>query len=474
MAVNSPVLTVAIGREHDILLARQRARQISQFLGFSTGDTTRITTALSEMARNAFEYAGGGKATFAIEDQAPDRQELVLSVLDEGPGIADVEAVLSRDYKSRTGMGIGIKGSRALMDRFALSSFVGRGTAVTMAKTLPRSASRFRPADAARLAEKLAKENDATPLGELQLQNQTLLNALQELTERQAEIERLGRVADEARDRAEAAQLIAERSLVVRERFMALTTHELRTPMTAIMGYLELLEMELAPSLSDKQQDYFVRVQRACKHLVGVTNDFLDMAKGDAGRLQVACDEGAARHVMSEATALVTPQAAAREIVVRLEETTDRVTYVGDVARVRQVLVNLLGNAVSFTPPRGSVAVIAERVPEPPPGTALTGGPWCAIRVEDSGPGIPGDKIGHVFEPFVQLSSDGQATRKGSGLGLTVSRQLALLMGGDLTATSSGAGAVFTLWLPQSRHPRAAQGEGGERDVDAAVPAFAQ
>ena len=213
-------------------------------------------------------------------------------------------------------------------------------------------------------------------------------------------------------------------------------------------------------------------MQRACKHLVGVTNDFLDMAKGDAGRLQVARHEGAARHVMSEATALVTPQAAAREIAVRLAETTDRVTYVGDVARVRQVLVNLLGNAVSFTPPRGSVAVIAELVSEPPPGTALTGGPWCAIRVEDSGPGIPVDKIGHVFEPFVQLSSDGQAARKGSGLGLTVSRQLALLMGGDLTAASSGAGAVFTLWLPQSRHPQAAHGEGGERDVEAAVPAL--
>ena len=294
----------------------------------------------------------------------------------------------------------------------------------------------------------MAQATEATPLGELEVQNQALLNTLQELTHRQAEVERLGVIAGDARDRAEAAQLVAERSVVVRERFMALTTHELRTPLNAILGYLDLLEMGLATSISDKQKDYFARVQRASKHLLGLTNDFLDMAQGDAGRLNVASFSGAARHVMSEASALVAPQATARDVTVLLSETTERVTYLGDVDRVRQVLVNLLGNAVSFTPKGGKVHVIATQSTEPPSGATLAGGPWCTIRVEDTGPGIPTDKLGHVFEPFVQLSSDGQATRKGTGLGLTVSRQLALLMNGDLTAASTGAGAVFTLWLP--------------------------
>jgi signal transduction histidine kinase len=284
-------------------------------------------------------------------------------------------------------------------------------------------------------------------LGELQLQNQTLLNTLQEITQRQSEIERLGVIAGDARDRAEAAQLIAERSIVVRERFMALTTHELRNPLQAIMGYVELLDTELSGSITAKQKDYFGRVERACKHLAGITNDFLDMAQGDAGRLKVARHPGAARHVISEASALVAPQAAARDITVRLSETTNHVMYLGDVDRVRQILVNLLGNAVSFTPPGGTVDVVATAETGSPSGTSLADGAWCAIRVEDTGPGIPRDKLGHVFEPFVQLLSEGQATRKGSGLGLTVSRQLALLMGGDLTAESTGAGAVFTLWL---------------------------
>jgi signal transduction histidine kinase len=449
MPSNVPLLTVAIQGEPDTLIARQRGRQISQFLGFSNGDTARITTALSEIARNAIEYGGGGTVTFAIEGQALDRQDLVIRVADKGVGIADVKSVLSPDFKSRTGMGIGIKGSRALMDRFLITSAAGSGTTVVMAKRLPWSTSKFGPAEIARLSTEIAKTNDATPLGELRIQNQALLASLQELTHRQAEIERLSVIAGDARDRAEAAQLVAERSVVVRERFMALTTHELRTPLNAIMGFLDLLDLELSGSLNEKQEGYFTRVRRACKHLTGITNDFLDMAQGDAGRLRVARQPGAARHVMSEASALVAPQAAARDVTVSLSETTDHVTYLGDVDRVRQVLVNLLGNAVSFTPRGGRVEVIASRT-DAAPGGALTGGPWCAIRVEDTGPGIPSDKLSHVFEPFVQLSSDGQATRKGSGLGLTVSRQLALLMDGDLTATSTGAGAVFTLWLAEA------------------------
>src|SRR5438046_1398360 len=194
MRPNVALLTVAIRRENDILLARQRARQISQFLGFSDGDCARITTALSEIARNAFEYGGGGSATFAIEGRALDRQDLVIRVVDAGAGIADTRAVLSTDFKSRTGLGIGIKGSRALMDRFEITSVVGHGTTVVMAKRLPWSTSKFDAADVARLASELATTGDATPLGELQLQNQTLLNTLQEQRQRQLEIDRLGRL----------------------------------------------------------------------------------------------------------------------------------------------------------------------------------------------------------------------------------------------------------------------------------------
>ena len=445
-----PLITVALRRENDLLLARQRAREITQLLGFSSGDATRITTSLAEIARNALVYGGGGTVAFLIEDEQHGSQAIVIKVVDEGRGIQNLDAILAGRYGSHTGMGIGITGSRALMDRFHIETSIGAGTRVTMSKVLPRSGGRIGTADIARLTEDLTARGDGSPLGELQLQNHDLLHALDEITLRQAEVERLSLVAEQARARAEEAQLVAERSVVVQERFMALTTHEIRTPLNAILGYLELLEMELDGALTEKQTSYFERVRRACKHLMGVTNDFLDMAKGEAGHLQVARDAGAARHVISEAASLVAPQAAARTIEITLAETTERIMYLGDIDRVRQVLVNVLGNAVSFTPEGGSVRVIAACRAVGPADSSASGGLWCTIRIEDSGPGIPEEKLPHVFEPFVQVSSGSKAGRKGTGLGLTVSRQLALLMGGDLTAEGSSGidgGAAFTLWL---------------------------
>ena len=445
-----PILSVAIRRDQDVLFVRQRARDVSQFFGFPLADTTRITTALSEVARNALEYAGGGMASFALETGTVDR-ELVISVTDNGPGIPEADAGDAPEYRSPSGMGIGIRGSRKLMDRFSITTKSGEGTTVTMAKRLPPSAPRLGSAEIGQLATQLASANQVTPMGELQQQNQVLLTTIDELERRQVENERLSAIAMTALARAEEAQTVAERSLVIRQRFMALTTHELRSPLNGIIGYLELLDMELAPTLTEKQADYFQRLQRASKHLLGITNDFLDMAQGDAGRLTVAHHPGAARHVMAEAAAFVAPQAAARGVELMLSESSERVMYVGDVARVRQVLTNLLGNAVSFSPRGEIVRVVASQASEGWSGSDPARGPWCVIRVMDRGPGIPADKLTHVFEPFVQLSSDGQASRKGSGLGLTVSRQLAVLMGGELSVESKGggAGATFCLWLPQ-------------------------
>ena len=453
-----PLMTVALRRENDLLLARQRARQITQLLGFSTGDSTRITTAVAEIARNALGYGRGGTASFFVDGEQHGLQALVVVIADKGSGIANLDTILAGKYGSSTGMGIGITGSRALMDRFQIETAAGAGTRVVMSKMLPRSAPRVGTAEIARLTDSLTARGDGSPFGELQLQNQELLLALDEITRRQAEVERLSVVAEDARARAEDAQLVAERSVVVQERFMALTTHEIRTPLNAMLGYLELLDMEIHPALNEKQIGYFERVRRACRHLVGVTNDFLDMSKGEAGHLQVARHAGVARLAISEAAALVAPQAAARTVEITLTEATKRIMYLGDSDRVRQVLVNVLGNAVSFTPAGGSIRVSAAVVDEPPAGSTLVGGPWCTIRIEDSGPGIPPDKLPRVFEPFVQVASASQSGRKGTGLGLTVSRQLALLMGGDLIAEGSAGidgGAAFTLWLAEGTSPTA-------------------
>ena len=135
--MKADLLTTEIRTEEDLVLVRQRARQIAELLNFSAQDQTRIATAVSEVARNAFQYAAGGRASFGIEGETP--VAFVIRVTDHGPGIADVAAVLSGRYKSKSGLGRGIVGAKQLMDRFQLASDPGKETTVELAKTLPSS-----------------------------------------------------------------------------------------------------------------------------------------------------------------------------------------------------------------------------------------------------------------------------------------------------------------------------------------------
>jgi PAS domain S-box-containing protein len=174
--VKADLLTTEIRTEEDLVLVRQRARQIGGLLGLTAQDQTRIATAVSEVARNAFQYAAGGRASFGIEGETP--AALVIRVTDNGPGIADVDAVLSSRFKSNSGLGMGIVGAKLLVDRFQLASAPGKGTTVELAKTLPKAAPVPTPAILARIAEELARRVDPSPMEEVRHQNQELLQAL--------------------------------------------------------------------------------------------------------------------------------------------------------------------------------------------------------------------------------------------------------------------------------------------------------
>ena len=139
------ILTVALLREHDVVVARQRARRTAELLGFDRQQQTRLATAVSEIARNAFRYAGGGRVEFAVEGQTPP-QILLVRVSDEGPGIANLSSILAGQYRSTTGMGLGIMGTRRLMDAFDIESAPGRGTTVWLRLPLANHASASEPA----------------------------------------------------------------------------------------------------------------------------------------------------------------------------------------------------------------------------------------------------------------------------------------------------------------------------------------
>jgi signal transduction histidine kinase len=275
---------------------------------------------------------------------------------------------------------------------------------------------------------------------------------------------RLHRSANAARAETEAAIEAAEEAGRRKSEFLATMSHEFRTPLNAILGYAQLLDMGVLGPTTPAQNAHLERLQASARHLLQLVDDVLDVAKVDADRLDVRQDVLMTGAAVVSATALVHPQATAKGIrLFDLNANAPGAPYVGDERRVRQILVNLLSNAVKFTPPAGEVTVICGATNEPDPGANLGAGasapsaseapkpgrPWAYIRVTDSGPGIAPQFMSRLFEPFVQ--ADGALTREkgGTGLGLAISRRLARRMGGDITVRSKlGAGATFTLWLP--------------------------
>ena len=284
------LLRVAIRYERDVVLARQRARQIAALVGFDIQDQTRIATAVSEIARNAFEYARGGHVEFRLEGLTLP-QVLAVEITDRGPGIADLAAVLEGRYRSRTGMGVGIVGARRLMDRFDVVSRPGEGTTVVLTRLLPRRAGFLGPDAIARLTAELERQAPNDPFDEIQRQNQELLRALDELGKRQEELGALNRELEDT-NRGVVA-LYAEldekadhlrRADELKSRFLSNMTHEFRTPVNSIQALTRILLDRTDGDLSPEQERQVVFIRKAADALGELVNDLLDLAKIEAGK----------------------------------------------------------------------------------------------------------------------------------------------------------------------------------------------
>jgi anti-sigma regulatory factor (Ser/Thr protein kinase) len=155
--MNARLLLIAIGAETDIVLVRKRTRRLAELIGFDAQDQVRITTAVSEIARNAFEYAGGGRVEFRLVGDKPP-QSFVITVRDKGPGIAELPAILAGAHKSATGMGLGLLGARRLMDEFHIETNPGVGTMVRLGKPLPPRAPVVTPSVLQAIGQSLAAD----------------------------------------------------------------------------------------------------------------------------------------------------------------------------------------------------------------------------------------------------------------------------------------------------------------------------
>ena len=226
----------------------------------------------------------------------------------------------------------------------------------------------------------------------------------------------------------------------VKSDFLALLSHEFRTPLQAIFGYTELLEREIHGPLTDPQRRYLQRIQQSQQLLLGLITTILDFAKLESGEsIDLVLHPTAIHEVLVHMEGLVGAQLEEKELTYSYRCEDSSIVANADTGKVRQILLNLLANAIKFTDRGGSISLKCELEPEA-----------VAIRVIDTGKGIPPDKLEAIFEPFVQLKPKGAMTN-GTGLGLPISRRLATAMGGSLDAASQvGKGATFTLRLQRS------------------------
>lgn len=289
-----------------------------------------------------------------------------------------------------------------------------------------------------------------------------------ELTNSNMELQQTARDLDESRRQAEIARAAAESASAAKSKFLGMVSHELRTPINAALGYADLLLTGLGGPLSDQATGYVLRIRTANRDLARLVSDLLDVMKAESGRLSVARDTGDVTEPVEQALALARPHADGRGVMLHYAASPEGASpsYIGDVDRVRQIVLNLLTNATKFTDPGGCVTVTCGTTDRPEPDATLRlDRLWTFVRVADTGCGIPTDQLDLIFEPFVQAPM-GQR-RGGTGLGLAISRYLARLMGGNVSVTSAlGTGSAFTVWLPA---PADSETVTLDRDVGAAL-----
>lgn len=241
-----------------------------------------------------------------------------------------------------------------------------------------------------------------------------------------------------ALDGEQAARREAETANLLKSQLFARLSHEFRTPLHAVSGYLEILQQNIHGGLTDDQRRDIERMHQAQDHLLALVNMILDFAKLEGGPVELAMAEIPVEETLRAAEALVAPQFAKKGVTYSHRDGDPSVTVFADREKVQQILLNLLSNATKFTNRGGSVGLEWEVQHD-----------TLVVRIQDTGAGIPDDQLERIFEPFVQLRDFGSVPPGGTGLGLAISRDLARAMGGDINVCSiMGNGSVFTVTLP--------------------------
>jgi signal transduction histidine kinase len=303
--------------------------------------------------------------------------------------------------------------------------------------------------------EELRAQNDAivATQRDLEIQRQRDASSRQETEDSMLALNRSlnARVAQRTRELEvalegeQSARREAEAANRIKTQLFARLSHEFRTPLHAVSGYLEILQQNIHGALTEDQRRDLDRISQAQEHLMALVNMILDFAKLEAGPIELSMTEIPIEETLLGAEALVFPQFAKKKIAYTHRSGDRALTVFADREKVQQIVVNLLANAMKFTPEGGAVELDWKVENDS-----------LLVWVRDTGPGIPRERLEQIFEPFVQLRAPGSLPSGGTGLGLPISRDLARAMGGDVRVTSTiGQGSEFRLNLPLRKHAAA-------------------
>lgn len=469
-----PFFQMLVRKEEDVVLARQQTRRVASLAGLSANDQTRLTTAVSEIVRNAFQYAGPCSLRFSVLERE-GKHLLGVTVADKGPGVDDVRPDREEGAANVVGAG-GLAGARRLVDRFEIVSAPGRGTSVTLAKFLP---AQVVAKQAAAWGALLERDIPPSPLEEVERQNQDMLRTLEELRQKEvelarqlAEADRLNRElaqANEELDRTNKGVIslykeiedknvdlfheVAERKLAEEklarsnkelEHFAYIASHDLQEPLRMIGSFLQLLSLEYGDRLDDDGREYVRFAVDGAARMRELIDDLLTYSRVDRkGKpfLPTDMEEVLDRvlldlgHAVAETGAVVTHDSLP---VIR-----------ADALQMMQLLQNLVKNAIKF---RG------EAEPRVHVSAAPGDGEWV-FSVKDNGIGIDPRYREKIFVIFQRLHTRDEYP--GTGIGLAVCQRIVERHGGRIWVESEpGAGATFLFAIPEDPPEEAGYGPG--------------
>ena len=470
-----PILTVVIEREADIVAARQRGRRIAELLGFERQDQTRIATAISEIARNAHTYGGGGKVEYTLHgSRVPE--ELRIVITDTGPGIGDLEAILEGRYLSEGGLGLGIIGARRLMDRFSAENRPAGGALVSLSKRLPKGGT-ITPIKLREIGGLLVQESAGDPLQALQEQNRELVESLDALEQRRVEAERL---SDELeRTNKGVVALYAELDLRATELLDLNANLEVRV--NEGVAAREKIEETLRQSQKMEAVGQLTGgIAHDFNNLLMIIGGSLEMlrrrvpAEPNITRLLDAASQGVARggalnqqllafarrqDLKTEVFSLpeflfscgaLVERAVREDIALRIESKGIEGYCRTDPHQLETAVLNLAINARDAMPAGGSLTIVLGQCTVSDmaaQGLETAAGEYVSICVADTGEGMTAETKARIFEPFFTTKAVG----RGTGLGLSQVYGFAKQSGGFLTVESElGAGTCVKIHLPRS------------------------